>query len=273
MLPFEVHSPRLFKKQSKFGKTMNSNEEILDASAQDELQPAPARRQRHKISLPPELECFGEAQIEEINNLLRTRTYAEVQEFILLESGIRISINKLFRYYQKLELAEALDLAENATEGVQQLLNFYNAQAVDLDKAGLQTIKQRALQLACSPSTKPTLLLQLMRIFTWEHRKSMDDHRKQMDLDKAAHRNRLAQIAERRAQCQERRLAVHEQRSPAKNAPLPCPPDGNLTPYLSEDAQKILAVIRGNRPDVSSDKPADEGSALPNRFDTPLCAV
>jgi hypothetical protein len=89
--------------------------------------------------------------------------------------GIRISINKLFRYFQKVQFADQVEIAEDSNEAVEQLLNLYNGQPVDLDKAGLETIKRRALQLAVSPSTKPSMLLNLMRIFTWEHRKSMDE--------------------------------------------------------------------------------------------------
>src|ERR1051325_1300215 len=103
-----------------------------------------------------------------------------------------MSINKLFRYREKLDLAFTLEFAEDTTGSVEQLLNIYNARPVGIDKAGMETPKRRALQLALSPKTKPTILLSLMRIFTYEHRKSMDErrheHRQKMDEDKSNYR-------------------------------------------------------------------------------------
>jgi hypothetical protein len=184
-----------------------------------EAGPARTRNPQCFVRLPPEFEGLSPVQLDYINDQLRAHTYAEVQEQLFTEMGIRVSINKLFRYFQKVQLADQLEIAEDSTEAVEQLLNLYNGRPVDLDKVGLETIKRRALQLAVSPSTKPSLLLNLMRIFTWEHRKSMDEdrksmnaHRKQMDAEKSAHRKRMAAVAERRAQCSERRARCEEDR-------------------------------------------------------------
>jgi hypothetical protein len=169
-------------------------------------------RDPHSFRLPPEFQGLSPEQLDYINNQLRSHTYAEVQELLFTDMGLRISINKLFRYFQKVELADQLEIAEDSVEAVEQLLKIYNSQPVDIDKAGLETIKRRALQLAVSPSTKPSLLLSLMRIFTWEHRKSMDEHRKQMDREKSAHRNRIAAVAEGRAKCEEIRVETLQRR-------------------------------------------------------------
>src|SRR5690349_7183963 len=61
----------------------------------------PSTRTRRKSFLPPEFDKLTEEQIEGINDLLRTKTYQETQEQIQFHTGIYISINKLFRYYQK----------------------------------------------------------------------------------------------------------------------------------------------------------------------------
>src|SRR6476659_325506 len=90
--------------------------------------------------LPPEFETFTPQQIEEINDLLRNNTYASAQQQIFFSTGIRISINKLFRYFQKVELADQLEMADDTTEAVAQLLSVYNGQSTDLTQAGLETI-------------------------------------------------------------------------------------------------------------------------------------
>jgi hypothetical protein len=168
----------------------------------------PPPKPKPRFRLPPELEQLAPEELDFVNDQLRSKTYSEVQEMLLTKCGIHISINKLFRYYQKLQFADQLEIAEDSSEAVEQLLNIYNGQSVDLDKAGLETIKRRALALAVSPSTKPSLLLNLVRIFTWEHRKSMDDLRKKIAADNASHRDRIAQTAERRAKCEEDRVKI-----------------------------------------------------------------
>src|SRR5262245_27069759 len=215
-----------------------------------DLEQSQIKNQKSKIlRLPPEFEGLCPVQLDYINDQLREHTYADVQRMLFTEYGIHISINKLFRYYKKLELAEQLEISEDSNESVQQLLNLYNGQPVDIDKAGLETLTRRALELAVSPKTKPSMLLNLMRIFTWEHRKSMDEdrkamnaHRKQMDLDKAAHRNRMAEIAERRAKCEEDRVKLLERRQThdekLKPAKVPEMPQEMLTRIIEEELAK-----------------------------------
>ena len=246
---------------AKSGETSESPFQNFSASA-PASQPTQPAHQRG-IRLPPEFENFNAEQLDFINDLLRTKTYAEVQRIIHQETGLRISINKLFRYREKLDFAECLQISQHTDEDLQQLIHVcqgQSGQSIDLDQAGLQTIKRRALALACSPSTKPSRLLKLMRIFTWEHRKSMDDHRKQMDAQKATHRDRLARLAEQRLALQQRRFESAERRAqlraeaqkskPAAETTQPEPrvyPDGNMVPYLSEYAQQYIAYLRGER--------------------------
>jgi hypothetical protein len=162
--------------------------------------------------VPSEFAHLSPKQLEYIDDRLLTQPYADVQALIFAEFGIEISINKLFRYYHKLALARLLEIPGTPAEGASQLQKLYNGEPVQLDEAGLEAIQRRALELAISPSTSPSLLLNLMRVFTWEHRKSMDEHRKKIDAEKSAHRKRLAEIAERHAVVAERRAGCEEQR-------------------------------------------------------------
>src|SRR5215218_5719587 len=154
--------------------------------------------------IPPEFDHLSPKQLEYIHDRLLTQPYADVQALIFAEFGIEISINKLFRYYHKLALARLLEISGTPAEAASQLQKLYNGEPVQLDQAGLEAIQRRALELAISPSTSPSLLLNLMRVFTWEHRKSMDEHRQKLDADKSAHRHRMAEIAERHAIVAER---------------------------------------------------------------------
>jgi hypothetical protein len=164
------------------------------------------------LAIPPELDHLSTKQLEYIHDRLLTQPYAEVQALIFAEFGIEISINKLFRYYHKLALARLLEIPGTPAEAASQLQKLYNGEPVQIDQAGLEAIQRRALELAISPSTSPSLLLNLMRIFTWEHRKSMDEHRRKIDADKSAHHNRMAEIAERHATVAERRATCEEER-------------------------------------------------------------
>jgi hypothetical protein len=162
--------------------------------------------------VPSEFDHLPPKQLEYIHDRLLTQPYADVQALIFAEFGIEISINKLFRYYHKLALARLLEIPGSPAEAASQLQKLYNGEPVQLDQAGLEAIQRRALELAISPSTSASLLLNLMRVFTWEHRKSMDEHRRKIDAEKSAHRNRLAEIAERHAVVAERRATCEEQR-------------------------------------------------------------
>jgi hypothetical protein len=170
----------------------------------------PIRKPRSPV--PTEFDHLSPKQLEYIQDRLLTQPYADVQALIFAEFGIEISINKLFRYYHKLVLARLLEIAGTPAEAASQLQKLYNGGPVQLDQAGLEAIQRRALELAISPSTSASLLLNLMRVFTWEHRKSMDQHRQKMDTDNSAHRNRMAEIAERHAAVAERRASCEEQR-------------------------------------------------------------
>jgi hypothetical protein len=162
--------------------------------------------------IPSEFDHLSPKQLEYIDDRLLTQPYADVQALIFAEFGIEISINKLFRYYHKLALARLLEIPGTPAEAASQLQKLYNGEPIQLDQAGLEAVQRRALELAISPSASASLLLNLMRVFTWEHRKSTDEHRRKIDADKSAHRNRLAEIAERHAVVAERRATCEEQR-------------------------------------------------------------
>jgi hypothetical protein len=170
----------------------------------------PIRKARSLV--PSEFDHLSPKQLEYIHDRLITQPYADVQALIFAEFGIEISINKLFRYYHKLALARLLEIPGTPAEAAGQLQKLYNGEPVQIDQAGLEAIQRRALELAISPSTSPSLLLNLMRVFTWEHRKSIDEHRRKIDTDKSAHRSRLAEIADRHAIVAERRATCEEQR-------------------------------------------------------------
>src|ERR1051325_9536657 len=222
--------------QSAIGTSFR--EANLNSGETNEKRAWEANRQSNKIKLPSEFDGLSPEVMDYINDYLRENTYADTQRMLFTEYGIKISSNKLFRYREKLDLALHLEISQDTTDAVEQLLNLYNGQPADIDQAGMETLKRRALQLAVSPKTKPSMLLNLMRIFTYEHRQSMDEHRKKMDEEKSAHRARMAAVTERRAKCEEDRVKLLERRQQQAENPKQTKvefPQELMTRFINEE--------------------------------------
>ena len=113
-------------------------------------------KRKPRSPLPPEFDHLSLKQLDYIHDRLLTQPYADVQALIFAEFGIEISINKLFRYYQKLALVRLLEIPGTPAEAASQLQKLYNGEPFQLDQAGLEAIQRRALELAISPSTSPS---------------------------------------------------------------------------------------------------------------------
>src|SRR5437868_132504 len=105
----------------------------------------------------PELEHLTPDHLEKVHDILRSTTYADAQQDIHIRYGIKLSINRLFRYLQKLNAAEELSsVDDDLTVTVNDYLNLLNGQPVPFSAAGINVIQKRAFELACSPSTSPS---------------------------------------------------------------------------------------------------------------------
>jgi hypothetical protein len=126
-----------------------------------------------------------------------------------MDLGVRLSSSTLHRYRTQLDLADQLHLGTDTASVIEQLRDLYAARETDLDAAGLQVIKQRALALASAPKTSPTLLKDLHRIFTYEDRKQEKQqtlalrHAQRLELSNLREQTRLQISADRRATAQE----------------------------------------------------------------------
>src|SRR6185503_8202038 len=110
----------------------------------------------------PEFASLPNDQRDYIHEILQTKTYDEAQQEIWSNLGCRISTNRLQRYREKIDLAAALEIADEDTlPAVDQLNNLLAGREINIPAAGLHLIHQRALALAASPKTSPTLLKDL----------------------------------------------------------------------------------------------------------------
>ena len=159
-----------------------------------EIPSRPVRRRVRRASpfQPlPELAHLSPDDLAEIHNSLRDLTVPQVAEFISTKHSRFISHHRLYRYRDRLDLADQLQIAEDNAPAIQNLLSMLAGKHVDLDKAGIHIIKQRAVSLAANPNSSPSLLKDLFRIFTYKDRLS---------------------IQQRRVKCQERMTKVAEKR-------------------------------------------------------------
>src|SRR6185436_10846925 len=125
------------------------------------------RHRARPFQPPPEFAHLRLDQLEFIHDLFRDSTLADVQQQLYTDLGSRLSIATLHRYRAQLDLAEHLQISSDTASAIDHLRDLYAARATSLDPAGLQVIRQRALELAAAPNTSPSLLKDLHRIFTY----------------------------------------------------------------------------------------------------------
>lgn len=141
----------------------------------------------------PEFASLDREQLDYIHEMLHTHTYDDAQREIWSNLGCRISTNRLQRYREKLDLAAALEIADQDTlPAVDQLNDILAGRDTNIPAAGIHLIQQRALALAASPKTSPTLLKDLFRIFTYEDRRSDNAHRRKIAEQREAARQQTA---------------------------------------------------------------------------------
>lgn len=156
--------------------------------------PSPSRRRVRRASpfQPlPELAHLAPDILCGIHDIIRDFTVPEASQHIYEKHSVRISHHRLYRYRDRLELADQLQIADDNAPAIQNLLSMLAGKHVDLDRAGIHIIKQRAVTLAASPDSSASLLKDLFRIFTYK--------------------DRLA-LQQRRVKCQERMTKVAEKR-------------------------------------------------------------
>lgn len=190
----------------------------------------------------PEFAGLPPDQLDYIHDLLRQKTYEEAQQEIWSTLGCRISISRLHRYREKIDLAAALEIAsEDTGPAVDQLNNLLTGRETNIAAAGLLLIQQRALALAAAPKTSPTLLKDLFRIFTYEDRKKDNAHRRQIAEQREATRQQTAD--DRRSMNEHRKQIDHHHARLAEQREQTRQRLADLAERKHADAQK-LAVER-----------------------------
>src|SRR5688500_865181 len=150
------------------------------------------RRQRAlPFQILPEFAQLSAADLAEVHNIIRDVVVPDAQKFIFQRHGISLSGHCLYRYRSRLHLADQLQVSEDNAPAIQNLLGLLAGKPVDLDKAGIHIIKQRAVGLAADPNSSPSLLKDLFRIFTYNDRLSLQQRRVKCH-------ERMTKVAERR---------------------------------------------------------------------------
>lgn len=166
---------------------------------------------------PSEFVGLTAERLERVHEIIRRKTYEEAQEELREMLGCKISTSRLRRYREKIDLAEALEiLAKDTVPAVDRLNDLLAGREVDIDPAGMLVIKDRALRLAASPKTSPTLLKDLFRIFAYEDRRKDNAHRREMAERREATRKEAVDdrkvMNEHRRGVDARRLELADQR-------------------------------------------------------------
>jgi hypothetical protein len=154
----------------------------------------------------PEFAGLAPDKLEAIHDYIRHHTYEESIAFLHKELGVEISLNRLYRYRSRLDLATQLEIAHDNAPAIENLLALLAGKPVDIDAAGLQIIKQRALALASRPDAAASTLMNIFRVFTWEHRKTVTEHRMRSQDRRDKCRERIAKVAERRQNLAEKKF-------------------------------------------------------------------
>ena len=201
----------------------------------------PHRRPRRSRPFQPlpELAHLSPDDLAEIHNTLRDLTVPQVAEFIATKHSRFISHHRLYRYRDRLDLADQLQIAEDNAPAIQNLLSMLAGKHVDLDKAGIHIIKQRAVTLAASPNSSPSLLKDLFRIFTYKDRLS---------------------IQQRRVKCHERMTKVAEKRQKLAEKKHKKENDGATMEEQMEAARELFGEFPTPVPYAGGTSLADLGS-------------
>jgi hypothetical protein len=151
-------------------------------------------RRPHRASpfqILPEFAQLSADDLAEVHNVIRDVVIPDAQKFIFQRHGISLSGHCLYRYRSRLHLADQLQVSEDNAPAIQNLLGLLAGKPVDLDKAGIHIIKQRAVSLAADPNSSPSLLKDLFRIFTYNDRLALQRRRVKCH-------ERMTKVAERR---------------------------------------------------------------------------
>jgi hypothetical protein len=151
----------------------------------------PRRQRALPFQILPEFAQLSAADLAEVHNVIRDVVVPDAQKFIFQRHGISLSGHCLYRYRSRLHLADQLQVSEDNAPAIQNLLGLLAGKPVDLDKAGIHIIKQRAVGLAANPDSSPSLLKDLFRIFTYNDRLGLQQRRVKCH-------ERMTKLAERR---------------------------------------------------------------------------
>ena len=217
------------------------------------------RHRAHPFQPLPEFAHLRPDQLEYIHDLLRDSTLADVQQQLHMDLGVRLSSSTLHRYRAQLDLADQLHLGTDTASAVAQLRDLYAGRETNLDPAGLQVIKQRALALAAAPKTSPSLLKDLHRIFTYEDRKQEKQqtlaHRQDIDSQK------LQLARERHAL--ELRKQQHREKIDAAKAPKNNPNANDEAAMRAEALLEYGRQLRRQREEAAASSNGGTSSMSP----------
>ena len=211
--------------------------------------PPHASRPRVRRASPfqplPELAHLSPDDLTEIHNTLRDLTVPQVAEFIATRHSRFISHHRLYRYRDRLDLADQLQIAEDNAPAIQNLLSMLAGKHVDLDRAGIHIIKQRAVTLAASPNSSPSLLKDLFRIFTYKDRLSIQQRRVKCHERMTKVAEKRQKLAEKKHKMEDKGASMEEQMEAARELFGCFPPPGPYTPKPENASVDISPNIDG----------------------------
>jgi hypothetical protein len=203
-------SPRARSSRSSRAKSASSTTSTtqnIKIKSHDNQKSQPKTKRPKSIPFQPlpEFANLTPDHVDFLHDYIRHHTYEQSISLLRSTLNIEISLNRLYRYRSRLDLAEQLHITNDNAPAIENLLGLLAGRSVDIDAAGLALVKQRALALAARPDTAPSLLMNLLRIFTWEHRKTLNEHRMQSIDRRDKCRERMTKVAEKRQKLAEKK--------------------------------------------------------------------
>ena len=138
-----------------------------------------------KHKLPEELANLTPTELAEVNEWLRKHPYSKVQQLMLERYGCDPSLNKLCRYYQRLQFAEEISQTPAAPAGpsatVHDIVAIENGEPLS-DEQLTAHLKLHALRMVSAPDLDVSRLYQIFQLFTYEDRRKFNEHRASIQL-------------------------------------------------------------------------------------------
>ena len=121
-----------------------------------------------KLKPIPELDNLPEDKRDLLHHWIEELGYHKAVQKFREDSGVEVTYNKLYRYYQRVLHHQQFEQAEDDKLTMPDYLALLNGEPVAYDRAGIETVMKRAFTRACQPNIKPSELSALLRTRTAE---------------------------------------------------------------------------------------------------------